>query len=218
MAHTIFSRYSFFVLAALVALILLAPLPNRHPAAAGNAKTSSKNALPPQASVPAPGPEKGGLASLYPGDEGIERDPRVLFVDDFETGTVDAIGARWGNISKSQNIRLSDDIHADSPGNKSVHISNNGHLYTHTNGVDTMYARFYVKFHPKTGYVHHFVHLVADRVPTPPRTNTLAQRRCRRDPARRRQVLNGHRAYRAMGKVPAPRCMELLHLLARDED
>jgi hypothetical protein len=31
---------------------------------------------------------KGGLAAQYPGDEGIERDPRVLFVDDFETGTV----------------------------------------------------------------------------------------------------------------------------------
>ena len=30
-------------------------------------------------SIPAPGPEKGGLASLYPGDEGIERDPRVLY-------------------------------------------------------------------------------------------------------------------------------------------
>lgn len=167
MAHTIFSRDSFIVFAAVVALILLPPLPNRQPAAAGKAKTSAKDVLPPQASMPAPGPQKGGLASLYPGDEGIERDPRALFVDDFETGTVEAIGARWGNISKRQNIRLSDDIHANSPGDRSIHISKNGHLYTHTKGVDTVYARFYVKFHPKTGYVHHFVHLVADRVPTP---------------------------------------------------
>jgi hypothetical protein len=30
-----------------------------------------------------------------------------------------------------------------------------------------MYARFYVKFHEKTGYIHHFVHLVADSDPKP---------------------------------------------------
>jgi len=128
---------------------------------------TTKSPLPPEASLPAPGPDKGGLASLYPGDEGIERDPRVLYVDDFETGTVDEIGARWGSISRKDNIALSEDIHGNSPGNKSVHISKNGHLYTHTKGADTMYARFYVKFHEKTGYVHHFVHLVADRTPTP---------------------------------------------------
>ena len=123
--------------------------------------------LPPQAKMPAPGPQKGGLASLYPGDENLELDPRVLFVDDFETGTVGEIGARWGSITKRENIDLTDDIHAASPGKRSLHISKNGHLYTHTRGVDTLYARFYVKFHPKTGYIHHFVHLVADRTPTP---------------------------------------------------
>ncbi|MHC4641191.1 MAG: alpha/beta hydrolase fold domain-containing protein [Planctomycetota bacterium] len=108
-----------------------------------------------------------GLASLYPGDKGIENDPRVLFVDDFETGTTEEIGERWGSISKKENITLSEDIHTHSPGNRSIHISKNGHIFTHTKGVDTMFARFYVKFHEKTGYVHHFVHLVADRTPTP---------------------------------------------------
>jgi hypothetical protein len=122
---------------------------------------------PPQASKPAPGPEKGGLASLYPGDENIELDPRVLFVEDFETGTVAQIGARWGSIGKKENIELSGDVPAGSPGGKSLHISKNGHLFTHTRGVDTLYARFYVKFHPKTGYIHHFVHLVADVDPKP---------------------------------------------------
>lgn len=114
--------------------------------------------------VPADGK---GIASSYAGDEGIEHDPRVLFVEDFETGTVGEIGARWGNISKAENMDLSSDLHGNSPGYRSLHISENGHLYTHTRGVDTMYARFYVKFHEKTGYIHHFVHLVADRTPTP---------------------------------------------------
>jgi len=128
---------------------------------------AQSTALPPQASLPAPGPEKGGLAALYPGDEGIERDPRVLFVDDFETGTVAEIGARWGNIRKPENLRLSEDVHGSSPGDQSLHVRDNGHLFTHTRNVDRMYARFYVKFHKKIGYVHHFVHLVADRTPTP---------------------------------------------------
>ena len=43
-------------------------------------QTWGQAAVPPQAKLPAPGPEKGGLASLYPGDEGIEKDPRVIQV------------------------------------------------------------------------------------------------------------------------------------------
>jgi hypothetical protein len=41
------------------------------------------------------------------------------------------------------------------------------YLYTHTRGVDRLHARFYVKFHPKHGYLHHFVFMAADREPTP---------------------------------------------------
>jgi len=109
----------------------------------------------------------GGLALQYRGDEGIERDPNVLFVEDFETGAPEQIGARWGHIYQSQNVTLTGDIHTNSPGYKSVRFKDNAHLYTHTKGVDAMYVRFYVKFHEKTGYIHHFVHLVADRTPTP---------------------------------------------------
>lgn len=129
--------------------------------------SKSQDEVPPHVSARAAGTAEEGLASLYPGDEGIERDPRVLFVDDFETGTVEEIGTRWGNLTNGENMDLSGDIHRNSPGNASLHISKNGHLYTHTKGADTLYARFYVKFHEKTGYVHHFVHLVADRTPTP---------------------------------------------------
>jgi len=111
-------------------------------------------------------PAGAGLAAKYPGDEGIERDPRVLFVEDFETGNVQEISARWGDVSQAANMDLPADIHTNSPGRRSLHISKNGHLYTHTKGVDQMFARFYVKFHPQTGYIHHFVHLLADRVPT----------------------------------------------------
>ena len=161
MMNTIFSRKSVIMFAAWAVFIISTSLLNSPVISPKNAL--AKDTISSQASMP----KKVGLAALYPGDEGIERDPRVLFVDDFETGTPEDIGARWGSISKKENIKLSDDIHTNSPGNRSIHISKNGHIFTHTKGVDTMYARFYVKFHEKTGYVHHFVHLVADRTPTP---------------------------------------------------
>ena len=109
------------------------------------------------------GEEKAGLAALYPGDEGIERDPRVLFVEDFETGSPDEIGQRWGQIYLKENVSLSDDIPSNSPGYKSIHYKDNAYLYTHTTPVDTLYARFYVKFHEKTGYIHHFAHIPPNR-------------------------------------------------------
>jgi len=107
-----------------------------------------------------------GIAAQYPGDEGIEKDPRVVFVEDFETGDVKDLGARWGNAA-SQNMTLVDEGHSATPGRRSLKISRNGHLYTHVRSADTMFARFYVRFHEKTGYLHHFVQFLADEPPTP---------------------------------------------------
>lgn len=111
--------------------------------------------------------DERGLAWRYPGDRGIERDPSVLFVEDFESGTAEELGRRWANVSRPENIDLVDDVPTRSSGVRSVHITDNGHLFTHTPGVDVMYARFYVKFHQRIGYIHHFVHLVADADPQP---------------------------------------------------
>ena len=120
--------------------------------------------------------QEGGIASQYPGDEGIEKDARVLFVEDFETGTLEETAARWGGHRVAGTWDLSDDLAAASPGKKSLHFTvgpdgpkshSGGYLYTHTRGTDKLHARFYVKFHEKHGYLHHFVMLIADREPTP---------------------------------------------------
>jgi hypothetical protein len=118
-----------------------------------------------------------GLAAKYPGDEGLENDPRVLFVEDFETGEVREIGARWGNQRFPDNMSLVGERPEGSPGKRALHITTGangpkgscqgGHLYTHVRPVDTMHVRFYVRFHEKHGYMHHFVSLIADRTPTP---------------------------------------------------
>ena len=72
--------------------------------------------------------QQDGIASQYPGDEGIEKDSRVLFVEDFETGDLKEIGARWGEISRAESMDLSGELHAASPGRRSLHIARNGHL------------------------------------------------------------------------------------------
>ena len=143
--------------------------------------------------------QQAGLAAQYPGDEGLEKDPRVLFLEDFETGDLREIGARWGEISRAENMDLSSDLAAGSPGLKSLHIAKNGHLYTHTKGVDTMFARFYVKFHPKTGYIHHFVHLNADGAPTPWPKGTAGLK-----PDGDKGFTTGIEPWGQWGKAPAP--------------
>ena len=112
-------------------------------------------------------PQGTGLAAAYPGDEGIESDARVLFIEDFESGAIGELGERWGNAAQPENMSFSSDIPPNSPGRRSLQIAKTGHLFTHMRGADRMHARFYVKFHPKTGYIHHFVTLWADRTPTP---------------------------------------------------
>ena len=120
--------------------------------------------------------QESGIASQYPGDEGIEKDPRVLFVEDFETGNLEEIATRCGGHRVVGSWDLSEDLSGSSPGKKSLHIGvgpegpknhSGAYLYTHTRGADRLHARFYVKFHPKHGYLHHFVFLIADREPTP---------------------------------------------------
>src|SRR5947209_6162529 len=98
-------------------------------------------------------PEGSGLAARYPGDYGIGSDPRVLFADDFETGTIEAIGRRWGEMrgEGGQVLAFSRDVPPVSGGSRSLQMTasrgenTGGHLYTRLpRGVDTAFARFYV--------------------------------------------------------------------------
>ena len=109
-----------------------------------------------------------GLAAKYPGDTGIERDARVLFRENFETGSIEEIGKRWGEMSnkEGQVMALSDATPPGSSGRRSLEMTaslgknTGGHLYTQLpRGVEKAFARFYVKFSADAGYIHHFVTL-----------------------------------------------------------
>jgi hypothetical protein len=120
-------------------------------------------------------PEGFGLAGKYPGDRGIESDPNVLFSENFEEGTLQDLAQRWSNVSNKGGkvLAFSDDVPPASSGKRSIQMTatlrenTGGHLYVRFRGVDTAFARFYVKFPEDAGYIHHFVHLGGYNPPTP---------------------------------------------------
>ena len=120
-------------------------------------------------------PGYAGLADKYPGDGGIENDPDVLFVENFEEGTVDEICKRWDTFKNKDGkvMAISDDVPAGSAGNRSLQITgtlgenSGGDLYTNFPGQDTAYLRFYTKFAADHGYEHHFVCFGGYNPPSP---------------------------------------------------
>ena len=119
---------------------------------------SAKGAAPAEDARPLPdGP---GIAARYPGDRGIEKDPAILFHEDFERGDI----RRWEE-PKGPVAVTSEAPHG---GTKCVAMPMNRGRDTGSHlikwflpGADTVYARFYVKFSPNYQYDHHFVTLLA---------------------------------------------------------
>jgi len=104
-----------------------------------------------------------GIAGLYPGDVGIEDDPRIVFVEQFEEETLDDLFANWDDIRNPQNMSLSDDVPISSGGKQSLKVRHIGqvdtgaHLYRRLlPGYDKLYMRTYIKFASDCGPIHHF--------------------------------------------------------------
>ena len=105
----------------------------------------------------------GGLAAGYPGDVGIDRDPDVLFVEQFEESTLASVFSRWTDVSNGSRMTLGDDVPPRSSGKQSLEIwwigggiSDGGHLYRRLSpGIDnTVFVRYYVKY-PSAGVYRH---------------------------------------------------------------
>ena len=111
-------------------------------------------------------PPVGGLASRYVADEGIEKDPAVVFVEDFEAQDLAGVWSRWESVQSKEIMSLSPDVPAASVGKRSLlmtHVggqNTGGHLYRRLlPGYEKLHVRFYVKFDPACYPIHHFVHL-----------------------------------------------------------
>jgi len=133
-------------------------------------------------------PGYGGLAEKYPGDRGIEKDGDVIFTEDFETGSIEEIGERWGavkqgkpwgTIHRPEIMTLPNDTPKNSAGKRSLLINaivdmdvigtsdTGGYLFTTFEEMDKAYLRFYTKFGVGHGYEHHFVILGCNKKKLP---------------------------------------------------
>lgn len=121
-------------------------------------------------------PPEEGIAWQYPGDEGIEDHPGVVFVENFETGTLEDIEEVWGHksVREGQVMKFSNDIPEGSSGTRSLQmtatrgVNVGGELYkTFDPGWDKIYLRFYTKFAEDHGSYHHFVALRGFKDPLP---------------------------------------------------
>ena len=117
---------------------------------------------------------KKGLASKYIADEGVENDPDVVFAENFEEGSLDAVKSRWESVKDIEIMSLSTDVPPGSVGKHSLlmtHIGGKGtggHLYRRLlPGYEQLYVRFYVKFARDCYPIHHFVHVGGYNPPTP---------------------------------------------------
>jgi MYXO-CTERM domain-containing protein len=108
-----------------------------------------------------------GIAARYPRDVGIDADPAVLFVEDFEA-TLPEILSRWEDVQSESSMSLTDDVPTDSAGTNSLLMhktpgdgTNGAHLYRRIvpdggNGYERLYARMYVKIDTSADVIHHF--------------------------------------------------------------
>jgi hypothetical protein len=121
-----------------------------------------------QTRVPLPEADHG-IAAGYPGDAGIVRDPAVVFVEDFEEDSLESMAKRWEDAGNRENMALAGDGPPGSSGRQALvmrHLkgskSSGAQLYRRIKnqnggwGYDRLFARFYVKFAPDCGAIHHF--------------------------------------------------------------
>jgi hypothetical protein len=133
----------------------------------------------PQASAtvvePKPTPEitegNTGIAAKYPGDVGIEKDPDVVFAENFE-GTVDEFVSHWESAAGKPILSKSDEVPPGSGGKQSLLLTrvvggtdgymDGGNFYRRLKndkggyGYDQLFFRFYMKFNKEHSPIHHY--------------------------------------------------------------
>src|SRR5437016_14222340 len=89
-----------------------------------------------------------GLASKYPGDAGIERDPDVLFAESFET---DSWRKTWQEISHPQSKEIESDSKIVLTGKRCLRLpltaetGDAGWMHYWWEGSDEIYLRYYFR-------------------------------------------------------------------------
>ena len=115
-----------------------------------------------------------GIASKYQRDKGIENDPAVIFLENFDAGSIGATAKRWESVQSKEILSLSSDVPEASGDGKSLlmtHVGGKGtgaHLYRRLQpGYEKLHIRFYVKFDRDCAPIHHFFHVGGYNPATP---------------------------------------------------
>jgi len=120
-----------------------------------------------------------GIAARYPGDAGISADPAVVFIENFEEGSVGAVKSRWEDSGGQ--MELVAETPAGSSGKSSVLMTHVGGKGTGSMlwrriknksggyGYDTLFLRSYVRFDPDCNPLHHFGCNLGGRNPVGPK-------------------------------------------------
>jgi hypothetical protein len=111
-------------------------------------------------------PAGGGvLADRYPCDQGIAADPDVVWVEDFEVGSVPAVTARYHDHKNPAGMALVADRPSHSCGSASMRFTSGGSgpsatdlykklLDPNGSGYDELYVRWYVKYEAGAPWHH----------------------------------------------------------------
>src|SRR5690606_31497859 len=107
--------------------------------------------------------QKAGLASQYPGDVGIEKDPDVLLVENFESSLQEVV-SRWSDVKNVGGISLPGDVPENSAGTRSARLTCMGGENTGAHffkcvpeweNEPILYLRYYVKYVDSASRYHH---------------------------------------------------------------
>lgn len=107
-------------------------------------------------------PQEGGLAARHPGDQGIAKDPAVLFADDFESGDLSKWEDPSGTLAVVDEKPNAGKKCAAAPMEKGKNEGGQAKKWFMP-GVDRVFARVYVKFSADYQYPHHFLTLLANQ-------------------------------------------------------
>lgn len=116
---------------------------------------TSPGQTPPSAALPSLPGGDAGIAAKFPGDAGIERDPAVLFHDDFEEyGQPAELHKKWSVVAHEGNMRIAEEPAHVRHGKRAVEFANpvqQSGLSVELrellkNEQDVVFLRFYSKF------------------------------------------------------------------------
>jgi hypothetical protein len=107
-------------------------------------------------------PPQNTLAQKYKGDVGMQNDPSVVWMENFEEGSASAVTSRYDSHANTPGLTLETDVPAKSSGKASGRMTSNGDTANATDlyksfstGYDEWYVRWYAKYEPGTIQWHH---------------------------------------------------------------